>query len=306
MADVKDKKKKDRRKFLSGMGKGIAAAGIYAGISSCDPGSYLDYMEGDDVDRVDDRFNESMAGHAKELVFPVADSENFSFLWASDIHITEGQPHFMDKLGFYADEVGAKFVLHSGDCVDKGLDTGFRKWVRVMDTYISVPLITAIGNHDLYNEGWDLFKKYIGPSVYRFEYGQCDFFFLDVANGTLGRDQMHWLEKTLYLNKSKGCRFALGHYPIYSGSIQTPGSMGNTEERMKLIYLFDEYEVDYYLCGHMHMGNVEEVRDTTHIVAGAGSAYKQIIDDDYHFWRFDVRGNRVSKDKIYYDDIRVP
>jgi len=296
-------KKLSRRKFISGLARGLGAAGLVAG---CDPGSYWDYLTSEDADRVNDRFNETMAGHTKQLVFPESNADSARFLWTSDIHITEGHDDFMDRLGFYADRVGAELVLHSGDCVDQGLDSGYQKWTRRIDGNIPVPLFSAIGNHDLYNDGWDLYKKYIGPSVFRFEYGPCEFIFIDAAAGTLGEDQMHWLEKMLHNYEGRNpARFVLGHYPIYEGEVQTPASMGNTQERMMLTSLFDDYNVDYYLCGHKHTGFEDEVRDTVHLIGGAGSSYKEILGDDYHFWSFDVTGGRIHKKKVYFEDMEM-
>jgi len=71
-------------------------------------------------EKVSDRFNESVSGHAKPLTFPVPASDAYSFLWASDIHIAVGKDHYMDRLGAYAGQVGAVFALHSGDCADDG------------------------------------------------------------------------------------------------------------------------------------------------------------------------------------------
>lgn len=290
-----------RRRFLEGLALGAGSLGL----SGCDPGSYIDYLTSDDVDRVNDRFNESMSGHAKPLMFPTATSEQFTFLWASDIHVTRDLPHHVDKLGFYAQQENAVFILHSGDCVDRGEEDEYQKWVRLFDKHSPVPVFTAIGNHDLYNRGWDRFKDYLGPSVFRFDYGQCDFTFLDLAAGTTGPDQMEWIKDILKKHRDKSCRFVFGHYPIYEGSFQTPSSMGYTQERVALMAMFDDYNVDYYLAGHKHCWAHEEVRGVDYIISGAGSAYKQVLNDDYHFLRFDVDGSQISKEKIYYEDVEI-
>ncbi len=296
--------KSSRRRFMADLARGLGAAGVLAG-TGCDPSTYWDYLTSDEVARVNDRFHESVSGHAKDLVFPEPQSERFSFLWLSDIHITEGQPDFMDKLGHYAEGVNASMVLHSGDCVDRGLDSGFQKWRRRVDNHLPCQLFTAIGNHDIYNYGWELYKLYMGPSVFYFDYGPCQFVFIDAAAGTLGYDQMQWLERVLAGGKSAPIRFVLGHYPLYEGKFQTPAAMGNTQERMMLMWMFDEYNVDYYLCGHYHSGLRNQVRGVKHWVSGAGSAYKQILGDDYHFYRFDVEGTSLNAHKIYFEDVDI-
>jgi len=294
-----------RRDFISRLAQGAGAAGLAAGAFGCDPGSYWDYLTLDDADKVDDRFHESVSGHAKPLLFPTPSSAEYTFLWASDIHITAGEGHHMDKLGWYAGQVGADFILHSGDCADQGTDEDFDKWIKVMSQNLPCPIFTAIGNHDLYNDGWDRFKRYIGPSVWRFIYGSMDVIAIDTANGTLGWDQMQWLEKALGKGDHLPIRLVLSHYPIYDGTAQTPASMGNTEERMKLIHMFDEENVTYFLSGHKHSGERYRIRGVKYIISGAGSSYKEILGDDYHFYRFNVAGASIGSEKIAFDSVGI-
>jgi 3',5'-cyclic AMP phosphodiesterase CpdA len=292
-----------RRRFMRRMGGLGLAAGAAAG---CDPASFAKYALTDDAEKVDDRYNESMAGHAKALTtLPTPASDIYSFLWASDIHVADGRSDHVDKLGAYASLVNAVFLLHSGDCADGGTRADYDKWVNVMHDYLPVPYFSAIGNHDLYGGGWPFFSRFIGPSVFRFTYGYCDFIFLDTAGGTLGHDQMHWFEKVMDRGSGYPLRFVLSHYPIYDGGLQTPSSMGNTEERMKLVSLMGDNNVSYFLCGHKHCVDHYNIRGFEHLISGCGSAYKELLNDDYHFWRFDVQGAYVSKEKIYYRDVEL-
>lgn len=302
MKKPRSRSRGSRREFLRAAAGGAGAAAFLAGLSGCDPGTYVDYLTLDDADKVTDRFNESASGHAKPLIFPETDSDSFTFLWTSDMHITRDKSDNFDKLAYYADKVNASLMLHSGDCVDDGDEKEFQKWTRRAEV-MPVPVFTAIGNHDLYNDGWDEFKRYIGPSVFRFAYGPADFIFIDTANGTTGWDQMQWIEKVLERNKHFPHRFVLSHYPIYDGTLQTPSSMGNTEERMKLISMFDDYNVKYFLSGHKHAEEHYKVRDTKCIIGGTGSTYKEIIGGDYHFYRFSIYGTGMESEKIYFDDL---
>lgn len=294
-----------RREFLSRLTLAAGGAGLAAsGLSACDPGEFMDYMLMEERAKVEERFQDSISGKGKQLVIPEPSSDWFSFLWVSDIHVKKGMPDYVDLLGAYADWVGADLILHSGDCVDRGEEPEYQKWVKRFDNYSPAPIFTALGNHDLYSDAWKRFLRYMGPSVYHFSYGPCDFIFIDTAAGTMGRKQMDWLEKTLSRCK-QAHRFVFSHYPIYDGSFQTPSSMGCTEERMKLIHLFDKYDVTYFLCGHKHTGAHYKIRSTRHIISGAGSPYKVIVEDSQHFYRFDVQGaSGLSKEKIYFDDLR--
>ncbi|MFO8058079.1 MAG: metallophosphoesterase, partial [bacterium] len=294
---------RSRRRFLSRAGRGVLGLGVLAGsMAGCDPGEFMDYLLLEEEDKVTDRFYESISGHCRRPVIPEATSDQFSFLWTSDIHVTRDKPHYIDLLGKYADECDAAFILHSGDCVDRGKEDEYIKLVDLLDYHSPVPMITALGNHDVYNDGWPRYKKYIGPSVFKFRYARCEFIFIDTAAGTMGRDQMDWLESKLK-HSPKPLRFVLSHYPIYDGSFQTPASMGNTEERMKLIYLFDEYDVNYFLCGHKHTGAHYKIRGCKHLIGGAGCPYKMIIEDRPHLYRFDIEGTGIGKKKVYFEDL---
>ncbi|HUT53234.1 MAG TPA: metallophosphoesterase [bacterium] len=303
MTRKQDPSRFSRRKFLDGIVRGAGGITLAAAASACKPDTFMDYLSSG-TEKVDDRFNESVSGHARQLALPAASSDTFTFLWASDIHITYGHSDLMDKFGSYAKQRGAVFALHSGDCADGGQVDEYKKWNGVMGEYLPCPVFSAIGNHDLYGDGWDAYKKYIGPAAFRFIYGPCDFIFIDTAAGTLGFDQMGWLEKVLDRGGPPN-RFILSHYPIYDGAFQTPSSIGNTEECMKLISMFADNNVSYFLCGHKHTGAHYEIRGVHHIISGAGCPYKQIIDDKNHFFRFDVAGSYVSKDKIYFDDVEI-
>ncbi len=296
-------KDRSRRRFLAEVCGGFAGAGLLSGgLSGCNPAEFTDYLFAEEEDKVEDRFYESISGHCRRLEIPEAASNDFSFLWTSDIHVTRYKPHYINLLGKYADDHEAAFILHSGDCVDRGNEDEYIKLIDLLDHHSPVPMITALGNHDVYNDGWPRYKKYVGPSVFKFSYARCEFVFIDTAAGTLGRSQMDWLESALKKSK-KPVRFVLSHYPIYDGSFQTPSSMGNTEERMKLVYLFDEYDVDYFLCGHKHTGAHYKVRGCKHIIGGAGCPYKTIVEDRQHLYRFDISGTRISKEKVYFEDL---
>ena len=88
----KQGKGKSRREFFRQAAQAAAGAGVAAGLAGCDPGSYLEYLAIDGADKVNDRFHESMSGYARHLEFPTATSDQFCFLWTSDIHIVPDKP----------------------------------------------------------------------------------------------------------------------------------------------------------------------------------------------------------------------
>jgi len=276
----------------------VGAALALVLMAGCGP---FGFIKGTDTD-VDERMWESLSGQTKQLDFPQSTTDSFTFLFVSDIHLRPDQDDWMDVLDAYAQNADAAFILHGGDNVDRGLLKEYNWYLRRIGGFYAY-LYPAIGNHDLYNNGWEHYQRLLGPSVYSFEYGNAFFFFLDSAQATLGRDQLDYVERKLK-RVTQRHRFVISHFPIYDGPVQTPAMLGVPEERYKLIYLFDEYGVEYYLSGHKHSGERYQIRDCWYIIAGAGSTYKDILDDQPHFWRFDIRGPTIHSKKIYFKDLR--
>lgn len=250
---------------------------------------------------VDERVEQSWAGQAKALDFPQSSADHFTFLFVSDIHLTPGEGDWMDELDAYAQDANAAFILAGGDEVDSGELAEYQLYLDRTQGFFAA-IYPAIGNHDIYHNGWEHYKRLLGPAAYSFEYGNSFFLFLDSAQATLGREQLDWVERKLSRASSRH-KFVVSHFPIYDGTAQTPAIMGTPEERYKLIYLFDKYGVEYYLSGHKHTGEIYQIRDCWYIISGAGSTYKLIYGDTPHFWRFDVEGNKIDRRKIYFADL---
>jgi len=278
------------------IGLGLCLLGLALG-SGCGPTSLI---PGTDTD-VDQRVEESWAGQTLQLDYPTGGSDHFTFLFVSDIHLRPDEGDWMDELDAYAQNANAAFILAGGDESDSGLPKEFHLYLNRTQGFYAF-MYPAIGNHDLYNNGWDHYKKLLGPAAYSFSYGNSFFLFLDSAQATLGREQLNWVERKLSGVKERH-KFVVSHFPIYDGTAQTPAIMGTPEERYKLIYLFDKYGVEYYLSGHKHSGEIYQIRDCWYIIAGAGSTYKTIYGDKPHFWRFEVDGGRIHRRKIYFKDL---
>ena len=276
----------------------VGAALLLALIGGCGPSGLV---WGTDAD-VDERVEESFAGQAKQLHFPQSTTDSFTFLFVSDMHLRLDQDDWMSELDAYAQSADAAFIVCGGDNTDHGLLQEYNLYLRRTEGFYA-DMYPAIGNHDLYHDGWEHFKRLLAPSVYSFEYGNAFFFFLDSAQATLGRDQLDYVERKLK-RVTQRHRFVISHFPIYDGVVQTPAILGTPEERYKLIYLFDKYRVEYYLSGHKHSGERYQIRDTWYLIAGAGSTYKTIVNDEPHFWRFDIQGPALHAKKIYFQDLR--
>ena len=118
---------------------------------------------------------------------------------------------------------------------------------------ISLPVYNVVGNHDVYNSGWTLWKQTCAPhrSSYYFETNRLGWYFVDTASGTLGRPQFYDLKAKLH--DSPKAKFIFTHYPLYSNGI-VYFSLSNPRERAELISLFARTNVKLYCSGHYHPG----------------------------------------------------
>jgi len=251
---------------------------------------------------VDGRFQDCKDGKAKAITLPpVIDPEHFSFLWLTDMHIRSDRDDYFDQLGNYSSNVGASFILTSGDLTDDGSSENIQYVLSQENTYLNVPLYSAIGNHDLYSDGWDRFKDNIGPSVTSFSYGNSFFMFIDSASCKIGNDQMEWIEDQLR-DSDAPHKFVLSHICLYDGELETPTILCDPDERLRLLSLIDKYDVDFFLCGHKHWVEEDEVDGIEHIMGGTGSPWKHPYNSKPLFWYFQVNGNEVDYSKVHFQD----
>jgi predicted phosphodiesterase len=166
------------------------------------------------------------------------------------------------------------FVLHTGDVVESGLDSGadseyFTPYRNIISGH---PFFIALGNHDYgkqYRKEYEkkfLKKNYIPfhtmpytglpPYFYFFENGNARFFVLD-ANFFYGikwaqplgpaSKQYKWLEHFL-ARTDKAWKFVALHEPLYS-----TGAHGDVPDvREALAPLLEKYKVDLVFQGHDH------------------------------------------------------
>ncbi len=191
-----------------------------------------------------------------------------------DVHKDEFLELFTKLLGETEDE-GKKprFVISLGDNGDGGRAHEFRELNEMFDTMAKMAKekgvvekasdfknLSVLGNHDLYNDGWENFKEIEEPfaslkkkgflsSAYTFTDGTFTFYVLDSGSGTLGETQRE-IVKNAMENDSKP-KIVLTHVPIYAGG-NFLMTMQDTRERNILLTLFEKNNVKSLFCGHAH------------------------------------------------------
>ena len=155
-------------------------------------------------------------------------------------------------------EAGAKeiakikpsFVISCGDISNDGYSaTDWKN--RFFDLFVpniaGLPFAAAPGNHD----GWNLFADFLGQEnrYHSFVYGNTRFIMLDVeAAYTPDTQQYKWLEEILKNDTSTWKIVALHESPYCC----VPTHYSNLLVRKNLVPLFEKYDVNLVLGGHMH------------------------------------------------------
>jgi 3',5'-cyclic-AMP phosphodiesterase len=146
-----------------------------------------------------------------------------------------------------------KFYIHLGDQTDHGYAsecTAYKEFTDKLESKYGLSTFNVVGNHDLYNSGWDnwVASNKPGTSFYRFKTKTFSWYGIDTGSGTLGTDQYDTLKTLMYLDTNP--KVVLMHYPLsYSNFVFC---LQDTTERNNLISLFKVTSVKDVLCGHVH------------------------------------------------------
>lgn len=238
-------------------------------LSSCgEYGAYSFLFKEDDVERRFSEFKDVSSPSLSETVLP----SKYSGIIVTDVHFggseTFKEEKFFERLSSHYDtaEDGMKprFLVCLGDTANSGASSELKDFnsfafkVKTMakeklnlSSEDDFPVYTILGNHDLYNNGWDNWKKLVYPytSSFYFDVGKFRFYGLDTASGSVGNDQLKAWEKHIKSNSMP--KIVLSHYPIFAGGIAL-FEIHDTYERNRLITDFAKNNVKMIFEGHYH------------------------------------------------------
>ena len=243
------------------------------------------------------------------------------------------------------------FVIHSGDCVhgtpfdaEAGRNPEYDRiheehWRMYRDTIAPLleycPFLSVVGNHDhtFPDLRTDLFCRHNGrdgmPPFYSWTFDGVQVICLDVVpnrhrGGFSGATaQESWLVEELAAPTNTYCRVVVGHYPIFIAaevSHCVDETLRFDEERGdpgQLLPLLLQHEVDFYLCGHMHVYERARYRNLTQVQAGASRiAYEgllnmapsrclQVQDERQGFVVFELLDDRIEVQAIALGGDRI-
>ncbi|MEE3312597.1 MAG: metallophosphoesterase [Treponema sp.] len=148
------------------------------------------------------------------------------------------------------------FCINLGDSADHGKSDEYDDYLSFesrLKTRVHA-VYNVVGNHDLYNSGWDEWKDKMYPhtSFYRFETAGLSWYFLDSGSGTLGRPQIENLKDVMEDDPKP--KIVSMQYPSYSDDINMLSyfTLQDEHEVALLFKIFKENKVKLVLDGHTH------------------------------------------------------
>lgn len=214
------------------------------------------------------RFYENMRGNLRSFNnFTPTVATQFSFSAMGDVHIgSPGGDLFVRALN-HSKAAGDEFTISLGDNSNTGTESELLTF-----TYqyagAAMTVYPVIGNHDIFFGGWNNYKTILGRSIYSFDAGNTHFTVLDSANGTIGEEQLNWLENDLRATTKTNKIVAL-HFPIYIGEFSSIYKISSDEEIAILKNMFNRYRVNLVLSGHYHGYSDKTINGTRYVVSGA-------------------------------------
>lgn len=146
------------------------------------------------------------------------------------------------------------FCVCLGDIAQYGKENEFldykAKMIDRIENDFGIKTYNVVGNHDLYNSGFDNYKKIVFPTTfYRMKTSGFSFYFTDTASGAMGNHQFSDLKSLM--KSDKNSKIVFMHVPIY-GNDRNQFKMQDTYERNMLISLFNKNSVKAVVAGHCH------------------------------------------------------
>jgi predicted MPP superfamily phosphohydrolase len=190
-------------------------------------------------------------GDEPKINFPLliaSTTTSFSFIHASDTHISEKSLQRMQRLREIVDANKPSFVLVSGDLVKDALRVSEKESTGYFELYLKeiqkfqVPVWSVPGNHEIFGierhlslvskdhplYGKKMYHHYLGPNYYSFNYGGIHFVGLDDVDfedlwyyGHVDSTQVNWLKRDLAAVALTTPVITFNHIPFFSGALST-------------------------------------------------------------------------------------
>jgi hypothetical protein len=190
------------------------------------------------------------------------------------------------------------FAIDDGDLVDKGTVGHYRRFLSQVRENLTIPFLTAIGNHDLDNNGSHKnYEAIFGPTYYSFQVGQGYFIVLDaITEAGFDKAERRWLEQELQRGQAAKARFVFMHVPVFDPRGEPFHKALPDKDQKDLLDLFRRYKVTHLFASHLHgyfSGVGGGVPYTLTGGAGARLQGKDPAHFFYHYVKVNVRNGKA-------------
>ncbi len=191
------------------------------------------------------------------------------------------------------------FAIDVGDLVEIVTVENFRAFLDQVRGNLRLPLLTAIGNHDLEkNHGFGLYRQIFGPDYYSFQIKDNYFIVVnDVEKAGVGKAQWNWLERELKKSQAFMTRLVFLHTPLFDPRGGEHHHALSEKTGRRLADLFRRYHVTHVFAGHIHSyfsGNWEGVPYTITGGAGAPLYGTDPLHYFYHYLKVRLRDGKIQ------------
>ena len=270
-----------------------------------------------------------------EMTFPLQpskDQKKFTFIHASDTHVDATSLPRMIRFREMADSLNVAFVLITGDLirdalrVNEATASGYYELFVNETKKFKTPVYAGVGNHELFGVerdkslvsmehplyGKKMFRQYLGPNYYSFNYGGIHFISIDGVGyqnlyyyGGVDETQLAWLKSDLQPLDSKTPIITFNHIPFVSSGFSFQNfenhpfygpqllQQGDEMAHRHLVHNFDEVQkrmgdrpYPLALSGHYHAAQTSTVIGSNTVFAQT-SAIKG--PDSFMYNGFEVR-----------------
>ncbi|MHA1576375.1 MAG: metallophosphoesterase family protein [Candidatus Thorarchaeota archaeon] len=200
-----------------------------------------------------------------------------------------------------------EFIFHCGDLTPFGQENQYQDIKTVLDQSI-VPVYTTIGNHDIKEDGGELYEEYFGSSTYSFNIGPAHFAVFNTSSGDVTSQEFTWLEQDLSQTEAE-FKFVFTHIPPFDPRTGEDHSLINTTTSTHLMSLFEEHEIDVVFTGHIHMYNETTFNGVKYVITG-GAGASLYADEDaggiYHYMNVMLDDTGFSIEPVLLDTPSLP
>jgi 3',5'-cyclic AMP phosphodiesterase CpdA len=213
----------------------------------------------------------------------VVNPDNFNFAVFGDNK--NGYSLFETLLKDINNRKEISFAIDDGDLVPSGKRKHFRRFLRDVQGDLEIPLITAIGNHDLNKGSSDHYQEVFGKTYYSFQIGQNYFIVLDAtAESGFNKTERQWLEEELKKAQfSKTCLVFMHVPPFDPRGKEFQKCLSDGKD---LLELFKRYKVTHLFASHLHGYFSGVWEGVPYTVTGGAGGRLQGYDPEHFFHHY--------------------